>query len=280
MPMPLTRFVESLDGVEEFAREASFPCLIKPIHFREWQKFPAEHSLLNTKVCIATTKAELFAGYRLASSISPRLILQDIIQGDDTTKRVYLSCYDASGQRIANAMFRELRCDPIGFGPASVSEPVIDHEVDEICDRFLRSLEYVGICEIEMKRDTRDGRPKLIEANPRLSGGGDAAPYDGVDLCWLHYLDLIGERVTPVAPLGNDFRHIVLRADASAIPRYLRAGLISWRDILHSYRRPLAFFDFDRRDWRYSLETILVCVRSLFRGILSGILTKNRKPAP
>ena len=35
---------------------------------------------------------------------------------------------------------------------------------------------------------------KLIEANPRLSGGGDAAPYAGVDLCWIHYLDLIGRR--------------------------------------------------------------------------------------
>ncbi len=82
-------------------------------------------------------------------------------------------------------MFRELRCDPVGFGPASVSEPVVDPETDRVCDEFLRSIGYVGICEIEMKWDDRDGRVKLIEANPRLSGGGDAAPYAGVDLCWL-----------------------------------------------------------------------------------------------
>ena len=101
-----------------------------------------------------------------------------------------------------------------------------------MCDRFLRRIGYVGICEIEMKWDTRDGQVKLIEANPRLSGGGDAAPYAGVDLCWLHYLDLIGERVAPVAPLGN-----VTSATWScartrhAVPAYWRAGLISWRDI-------------------------------------------------
>lgn len=276
MPMPRTQFVESMDGVTEFANAASFPCLIKPIHFREWQKFPKGHPLLDSKIAIAATKQDLLEQYRLASSVSSKLILQEIIQGDDLSKRVYLSCYNDKSQRIANAMFRELRCDPVGFGPASVTEPVLDPEVDEICDRFLKSIAYVGICEIEMKRDARDGKAKLIEANPRLSGGGDAAPYAGVDLCWLHYLDLIGENVTPVAPQGNDFRHVVLRADAHALPKYWRAGLVSWRDVARSYRPPLAFFDLDRRDWRYSLETLLVCTRLLFMGFFRDILKGKR----
>jgi predicted ATP-grasp superfamily ATP-dependent carboligase len=196
------------------------------------------------------------------------LILQEIIEGGDTAKRVYLSCYDASGRRIARAMFRELRCDPLGFGPASVTEPVIDDEVDEICDGFLRRIGYVGICEIEVKRDTRDGKPKLIEANPRLSGSGDAAPYAGVDLCWIHYLDLIGRKVEPVVPNGKHFKHIVLRADANAIPAYRRAGLLSWGDVFRTYRPPLAFFDLDVRDWRNSLETLFVSLRLLWRGLL------------
>src|SRR5438270_11535565 len=120
-------------------------------------------------------------------------------------------------------MFKELRCNPLRFGPASVTEPVVDGETDDICNSFLRRLGYVGICEIEMKRDTRDGRVKLIEANPRLTGGGDAAPYAGVDLAWLHYLDLIGQAVDPVTATGRDFRHIVLRADLRAIVGYRRA---------------------------------------------------------
>ncbi len=136
----------------------------------------------------------------MAVAANPLVILQEIIEGKDTDKRVYLSCYDSRGDRVGHAMFRELRCDPVGFGPASISEPVVDPETDAVCDAFLRSIGYVGICEIEMKWDAHDGRVKLIEANPRLSGGGDAAPYAGVDLCWIHYLDLIGKRVAPVAP--------------------------------------------------------------------------------
>jgi predicted ATP-grasp superfamily ATP-dependent carboligase len=68
------------------------------------------------------------------------VILQEIIEGKDTDKRVYLSCYDSRGDRIGHAMFRELRCDPVGFGPASISEPVVDPETDAVCDAFLRSI--------------------------------------------------------------------------------------------------------------------------------------------
>jgi hypothetical protein len=72
----------------------------------------------------------------------------------------------------------------------------------------------------------------------------------------LHYLDLIGWPVAPVAPSNSKFRHIVLRADARALPAYLRAGAITWREILRSYRGPKAYFDLEWRDWRYSMETL------------------------
>ena len=165
-------------------------------------------------------------------------------------------------------MFRELRCVPFGFGPASVSEPVTDVEADEVCNAFLKKIGYIGICEIEVKRDTRDNKVKLIEANPRLSGGGDAAPYAGVDLCWIHYQDMIGEPVEPVTPSGKHFRHIVLRAEGTAIPEYMRAGLLSWKKLFNSYKPPLAFFDVDWRDWRNSLSTVIFFAWSLVNHLI------------
>ena len=276
MPMPVTRYVKSLEEIEALAAELSFPCLIKPTHFREWKKFAPEHPLLGRKIVVVPTRQALIENYRFAMETTPDVIVQEIIQGNDTAKRVYLSCYDAGGKRIANAMFRELRCDPMGFGPATVTEPVVDPEVDAVCNGFLKRIGYVGLCEIEMKRDTRDGRVKLIEVNPRLSGSGDAAPYAGVDLCWVHYLDLIGKIVVPVSPDLNDFRHIVLRADACAVPAYLKAGLITWGDVLRSYRAPRAYFDLDWQDWRYSLETLGLCARSLVREFLRGTSGEGR----
>ncbi|MEZ5416221.1 MAG: hypothetical protein R2708_02625 [Vicinamibacterales bacterium] len=269
MPMPRTEYVEDLAAAERFAGAAGYPCVVKPTHFRQWQKFPAGHRLAYQKVAVVQDAAELVATYRMAAEVNPRVILQEVILGADTSKRVYLACYDRDGARIAHAMFRELRCDPVGFGPASISEPVVDPETDRVCDEFLRRIGYSGICEIEMKWDDRDGQVRLIEANPRLSGGGDAAPYAGVDLCWIHYLDLIGQRVTPVAPTGRDFRHVVVRADGRALPAYWRAGLLSWKDVWRSFRPPLAFFDLDRRDLRTSVETLYVAGRSFMSEVFS-----------
>jgi predicted ATP-grasp superfamily ATP-dependent carboligase len=277
MPMPVTRFARTADDVREFARVTRYPCLLKPVHFREWLRVPATHPLYGRKIAIAQSAAELLTVYERAAAINPLVILQEIIEGPDTGKRVYLSCYDAAGRRIARAMFRELRCEPLGFGPATVTEPVEDPEVDAICDGFLRRIGFVGLCEIEMKQDANDGRFKLIEANPRLSGGGDAAPYAGVELPWIHYLDVIGQHPAPVEPSGRDFRHVVVRSDAIAVVDYVRAGLIGWRDVLHSYRPPLAFFDLDRRDWRYSAETLLVAGRLLANGIGRALVGRRRR---
>ncbi len=270
MPMPRTEFVSSLEDAQAFARSAVFPCVIKPNHFREWQRFPVDHPLSYQKVAVVNDASQLCETYKLASTVTPEVILQEIIQGDDQVKSVYLSCYDSQSRRIANAMFRELRCDPMWFGPASVTEPFFDQEVDLICDDFLKSMNYNGLCEIEVKRDTRDGQVKLIEANPRLTGGGDAAPYSGVDLCWVHYLDLIGRTAAPVSPSSKHFRHIVLRADARAVPAYLRAGAITWREVLRSYRGPKAYYDLDWRDWRYSLETLYVTAGAFVSRMLRG----------
>lgn len=267
MPMSLTRRIKSIEELLAFSNELTYPCLIKPWHFREWEQFPAGHPLAYQKIVIANSAQELLNNYKLAKEANPDVIVQEIIEGPDTNKRVYLSCYDRNSRRIANALFRELRCVPLGFGPASVSEPVIDEEADEVCNAFLKKIGYVGICEIEVKRDSRDGKVKLIEANPRLSGGGDAAPYAGVDLCWIHYQDMIGRTVEPVTPSNKHFKHIVLRAEGTAIPEYMRAGLLTWKELFNSYKPPVAFFDVELRDWKNSLETILVFCKKLLIAI-------------
>lgn len=256
MPMPRSAILSNHRDLEDFLAGAQYPCLLKPVQVSQWQAYPQGHRLAACKVVLAHNDAELRELYELARCSGPSLIAQEVILGEDTDKRVYLSCYDSTGRRIANAMFKELRCEPLGFGPATNCEPVVDDEADAVCDGFLRSLGYVGICEIEVKRDARDGVVKLIEANARLSGSGDAAPYAGVDICWLHYLDLIGEQVEPVGPAPDSFRHVRAAADGAAIVEYWRAGKLTTLELFRSLRWPLRFYDLDWRDWRASLRVI------------------------
>ena len=159
-------------------------------------------------------------------------------------------------------MVRELRTTPIYFGSASIVEPINDPETHALCDGFFQSIKYEGLCELEVKRDSRDGRVKLIEANPRYSVTADAAPYGGVDLGWLHYLDLIGEPVEPVEWNGRHFHHIVLMRDVECFRSYLKAGLATWGSLIKSYKSA-EFFDFDLRDWRLSFDTFVYVLKDL-----------------
>jgi D-aspartate ligase len=275
LPIPKTSFVESMDDVRQFASTAMFPCLIKPVHFREWARLPAGHPLLNEKVAIAKSSSELEAKYTSVADVTPSVVLQEIIEGADDAKLVYLSCYGRGGTRLGSCVVRQLRADPIYFGSASVVEPIDDPETETMCERFFQSIRYEGICELELKRDSRDGRVKLIEANPRYSVTADAGPYAGVDLGWLHYLDLIGEPVEPVRWNGRHFHHIVLQRDVECFRSYLAAGLTTWKGLAQSYKSP-HFFDFDLRDWRVAARTAQFVLKVLLYPVYRRLVPKTK----
>ena len=277
MPIPRTQWIESLAEVEEFASIANYPCVLKPLNGRQWAFAPRGHALHGAKVAFAASPEELINKYKLAAEISPSMVAQEVIQGPDTAKMVYLSCYGTDKQRRADCLFRELRTFPMQFGSASVVEPVVDAQAEKLSDQFLRNLGYSGLCEIELKRDSRDGELKMIEANPRYSGTSDAAPYAGVPLGWIHYLDLIGEEVTPVRQNGRHFRHITLGRDIPTVSNYVAAGIQSWRDVVRSYRPPVVFFDLSLRDWRLAAGTLRYALR-FFLGALYRSVFPKRPP--
>lgn len=261
MPIPRTRYAETEHDVEDFAASATFPCLLKPLHCREWEAIPAHHPYYCQKLVTENTSAGLLAAYRGVAHFTPKVVLQEVIEGPETAKFVYISCYGRDANRLGSFLVRELRCWPIHYGSASVVEPVDDPEVEAVCDRFLRGIGYVGLCEIELKRDSRDAQIKMIEANPRYTTTSDAAHYGGVDVAWIHYLDLIGRDVKPVHANGRDFRHIHLLRDVACLAGYRREGLETWGSILRSYRSPRVYLDFDPHDRKVTATVLKRLVR-------------------
>jgi D-aspartate ligase len=275
LPTARTRFVRSLTELEEFASSARFPCLIKPLHCREWERMPADHPLLGEKLALAASSKELAEQYNSVAAYTSEVVVQEVIEGPDTAKLCYMSCYSRTGKLLGSCVVRQVRTDPIYFGSASVVEPVVDPEAHTLSDAFLREIQYAGLCELELKRDSRDGQLKLIEANPRYSVTSDAAPPAGVDIGWLHYLDLIGFDVQPVQQNSFQYRHVVLRRDFKTFRSYLKAGLLSWRELFRSYRRPVYFFDFDWRDWRVTWATVVELAKILLIPYVRRVFPKR-----
>ena len=65
--------------------------------------------------------------------------------------------------------------------------------------RFLRSIGYYGLVELEYKYDRRDGLTKLLDVNARTWGYHSLATRAGVDFPYLLYADQIGLPVPAVA---------------------------------------------------------------------------------
>ena len=265
LPIPLTRYASTEAEVEIFADQCSYPCLFKPQQQRFWNAVLPGHPLYQQKVMISANRAELIANYRAAAELSPQVILQEIITGPDSNKRIHVAIYRRDGTALGHCTTQAYRTYPKFYGVPSVSEPIADEEVAEVCDRYFRHAGYRGMCEIELKRDDRDGQVKMMDINPRYSGVGDAMAYAGLDHGWLHYLDLIGKPVEPVQLNHLDFRHVMVCGDAVAVRDYWLGGNLTWAELRHSYRRPIFFYDFDWADRRIAISTLWYVTRVFLR---------------
>jgi len=132
---------------------------------------------------------------KAAAQIRPEEILvQEIIPGDGEQQYSYCAFF-RDGQAHSTLLAKRLRQHPREFGRAATYVETIEcPEIEELSERFLKSIHYYGLVEVEFKRDPRDGEFKLLDVNARAWGfhalGGPA----GVDFPYLLYADQMGER--------------------------------------------------------------------------------------
>ena len=81
----------------------------------------------------------------------------------------------------------------------------------------------------------------------------------------------------PVSALKCAFRHVVPRLDFECLRSYRKAGLLSWRGLLRSYRPPVAFFDFDLWDWRVTADTAVELAKTLLAPPFRRVLWLSRR---
>lgn len=268
LPAPQSVYVQSAEELQAFCEKARFPVLLKPRSHREWESLPSGNPLRGHKTISARDADELMKFYFEVCDFVPQAVAQEEIVGPDSSKYCYLSVYGQSGQRLGACVVRELRAFPILYGCATLVEPVVDDEIDRVCNEFLQAIGFIGLCEIELKRDSRDRRLLLIEVNPRFSGTGDCAKYTGIETGFLHYLDLVGENPASMVPTRFGFRHIMFVNDLTAFPKYLDQKLITWGQWMASLAGPTKYFDLDFRDFPNARRAAVRGIKAFAGGLL------------
>lgn len=143
--------------------DISFPCIIKPAVMHSF------HKQTKKKVFVCHSKQDLIEKFNIAVGIVPRneIIIQEIIEGDSNNQ--YSACFLYSEGEIKNCLVaRRKRQHPIDFGNATTfAETVKIPELIESAEKILKSINYSGVCEVEFKKDKKDGKYKFLEINPR-----------------------------------------------------------------------------------------------------------------
>ena len=184
VPIPRTSTPASMDEVIAFGKDLDYPCLVKPVESHRY------YSLFRRKIVKANNFTQLLAAYQEAERAGLKVMLQELIPGEDRLGVNYNS-YFWNGQPIVEFTAKKIRSAPPELGSPSA---VVSQQVPEVLEfgrRFLRAAKFYGYSCTEFKRDPRDGIYKLMEVNGRHNLSTLLAVNCGINFPWLHYRHLV-----------------------------------------------------------------------------------------
>jgi predicted ATP-grasp superfamily ATP-dependent carboligase len=211
--IPRSRLVEHVGEVRAAADELGFPLVVKPS--TSWVQERRNGSRL---ICtLAANLPEACAAVDTLLEVGGAPILQEWLVGS----REAVSIFRAEGRVWARFAQVAHRMNPPLGGSSVVRESIpLPADLTDASERLVEAADLDGYSEIEFRRDAQ-GRPRLMEINPRLSASVEIAVRSGVDFPLLLYRWAAGGRLQPVSSFRTGLRMRWLGGDV----RWLRSTL-------------------------------------------------------
>lgn len=230
---PLTRYIGSHEELNPLG--IAFPVILKPT-FRE-----GRNKFVDAKAWRADDEAALIARYDEAKSLvgADSIMIQELVPGGGATQFSYAAVWNC-GKPIASLVAQRRRQYPVEFGFTSTFVETVElPQIEADACRFLASLDYSGLVEIEFKYDARDGRYKILDVNTRCWAWIALGTAAGIDFPALQWRLAAGEEIAPLTgPSG--VRWLYFSRDLVASGCEILTGRLSPLAYLQSLRPPLA----------------------------------------
>jgi D-aspartate ligase len=258
---PLTCYPQTRDELTELG--IPFPVILKPA-VRE-----SRNALTDAKAWRVDDEPTLLERYEEAEALvgADSVMIQELIPGDGTTQFSYAAVWDR-GKPVGSLVARRRRQYPIEFGFTSTFvETIALPEVEAAASRFLDSLDFSGLVEIEFKYDARDGAYKILDVNARAWTWIALGAAAGIDFPALQWRLAAGEQVAPPLARCGVRWHYFSRDLAASIHEMLMLRL-SPLAYLRSLRRSSASAVFAWDDpWPAVFDLPLSTVRVVTRRL-------------
>ena len=220
VPYPHTLFPEYMEEVKIFSLIITYPCIIKPYESHKYFDY------YKRKMTIVNTPAELMFHTEDALINNFRVMLQELIPGDDT-QGINFNCLRLNGKIRQQFFARKVRLTQNGFGvPVVVKSSEKIPGIYDYTENILNRMNFSGFACTEFKFDSRDNQYKLMEVNGRHNRSGLLALKSGINFPLLEYNYLVKNIISPPADYKyniywiDEFRDIETAARRIFLERY------------------------------------------------------------
>jgi D-aspartate ligase len=230
IPTPEACFPLSMGDVEEYAKDAVFPVVLKEL-------YRGGSPRVGKRMFVAKTKPQLLDFYRQFEDPSdPNFMIQEYIPGGDDSIWMFNGYFNEKSECLFGMTGRKLRQSPIHTGVTSLGVCLKNPVVDKMTKNFMKRINYKGILDIGYRYDMRDGKYKVLDVNPRIGSTFRLFVADnGLDVARTQYLDLTGQSV-PSSELVEGRRWFVEDRDFVSSFRYHYEKSLTFRQWLKSFR--------------------------------------------
>jgi len=182
---PLTFLPKKISEIYSLSKKLSYPIVVKP-------RFSSGSRGLK----YATNSSQLIRFFKATTSMYGLPLIQEYIPGDEIYGVGALLNQESKPR--AAFVYKRLRQFPISGGPSTYRISVLNPTVLNLGLKILQRIQWYGVAMLEFKIDPRDGKPKLMEINPRFWGSLNLAITAGVDFPYLFYKMAVEGDVQPV----------------------------------------------------------------------------------
>lgn len=220
VPVPESFSLEEGESPEAFARRLPLPCVVKPVCGEKLGLTAAQ------RYAIVRSPEEAEAHYRRFASLSGQApVVQAYLSGPG------LGCdlLADHGEIVAAICHQRIREYPVSGGPSSCCRCVDRPDLREYAQRLVREAGYTGLAMFEFKEDG-EGRPYLLEVNPRIWGTFPLTRVtgSGIPLLWAILAHNAGNPGAPIPlpeiPVPRQKKMIFAASDLMAALGYARRG--------------------------------------------------------
>ena len=205
------------------------PLLLKAVEGQEFALTFGE------KAFVAHDLDGAVAGWKRAREQGFHTIVQELVPDSHEAVWSLFTYIGRDGEPLASVVGRKVRQGPLRLGTSAVFTSARDPEVHELGLRLLEAAGYTGLAHVELVRDPRDGRLKLLEVNTRPPIWAGIAMGPELGIASVAYQDLCGDEPQPERTLGDGITWLYLAKDVWVSAQMARRWELHPREFLRHY---------------------------------------------